>query len=245
MQAVVSRPEELFPQTWFPVALAPIGTAVDDLHPEERALMSRAVASRVAAFAAGRRCARHALARLAVPGLRTDAPIVRDPHGCPRWPAPAVGSISHSPTTAVAVAARRADARGVGIDIESVDHGIGLDTLSAVFVAAEVSWLDRQPAAQRTRLAYVLFSAREALYKCVYQAASHRLAPQEVEVTLHAERGLFHAAWRGAAAALGLPPLVGRFGHDARHVFAGVWCPPPAHPRIPLLEEISHGSAKA
>ncbi len=237
MHPTLARLESLFPGPGFQVAATPIVSDVTDLHPAERALLARAVPQRLAAYAAGRRCARRALQQLDhVHGLRLadpGAPLLRDPHGSPCWPAHAVGSISHSPSKAVAVAAQRTHARAIGVDIESLERDIGLDTLARVFAEAETRWLAQQPAADRTRLAYAVFSAREALYKCVYQACGHRLSPSDVELQLDVSRGLFLAQWRGPAQALRLPPLTGRFGFDAGQVLAGVACP--AQPLLPAL----------
>lgn len=234
METTLARLESLFPVPCFQVAAEPIVAASGDLHPAERALAGRAVPARLAAFAAGRRAARCALRRLnAARELRAThepAPILRDPQGCPSWPAQVVGSISHSPTTAVAVVARRSHARAIGVDIEALDRDVGIATLARVFVAAETAWLAAQPAARQLRLAYALFSTREALYKCVYQACAHRLAPDEVELSLDPARGSFRARWLGAATTLGLPVLAGRIDFTADHVISGVWCPPQRDP---------------
>ena len=221
----------VFPHRDFQVAVARIDDRSDDLLPAERAALARAVPARLAAYAAGRRCARLALRHLDAacgsPVVRSEAPLLRDPHGCPLWPAHAAGSISHSPTVAIAVIASRDRARAIGVDIEALDRGVSAATLERVFVASERSWLAARPAADRKRLAYAIFAAREAVYKCVYQACGHGLAPDEVELRLDVLRREFHAGWCGAARALDLPArLSGRFHFDALHVLAGVWCAP-------------------
>src|SRR5262249_7944675 len=151
-------------------------------------------------------------------------PLLADAQGCPLWPAGVVGSISHSPSTAVAAVARAAQVRALGLDIESPHRDVGVDALMRVFDPDEIRWLARQPHQDRRVLAYALFSAREALFKCVYQASAHRLAPGEVRIEMDVEQGFFQAHWLGLSRALGLPPLVGRVGCDTQHVFAGVWC---------------------
>ena len=123
--------------------------------------------------------------------------------------------------------ASRGCARAIGVDLEALDRGVSAADLERVFVASERTWLAARPAADRKRLAYALFAAREAVYKCVYQACGHALAPDEVELRLDVLRHEFHAGWCGAARALELPArLSGRFNFDALHVLAGVWCAP-------------------
>jgi 4'-phosphopantetheinyl transferase EntD len=226
----LERAGVVFPPRLFQVALARIEDEADDLLPAEREALRRAVPARLASYAAGRRCARRALRQLDTASgadPRGEGPILRDGQGCPLWPAHAAGSISHSPTVAIAVVADRACARAIGVDLESLDRSVGAATLERVFMASECRWLAGQPEAERERLAYAVFAAREALYKCVYQACRHRLAPDEVELRMVVPHGAFCAEWRGAAGALDLPArLSGRFTFDALHVLAGVWCPP-------------------
>ena len=220
----------VFAKRDFQLAVARINDRSDDLLPAERCALQRAVPARLNAYAAGRRCARLALRHLdaacgsATP--RSEEPILRDARGCPLWPAHAAGSISHSPSVAIAVVASRDRARSIGVDIEALDRDVSAATLERVFAAGERAWLAPHPPAQRKRLAYAVFAAREALYKCVYQACGHALAPDEVELRVDARHGEFHAKWDGAACALDLPArLTGRFAFDAVHVVAGVWCP--------------------
>ena len=225
-----ARAASVFPQPGFHLAVGYIEDRIDDLLPAERGALARALPARLASYAAGRRCARRALQQLdAATGSaspRAQGAILRDPHGCPLWPAHATGSISHSPTVAVAVVAPRARARAIGVDIEALDR-VAASALERVFSPSERRWLAGWSVERRERLAYAVFAAREALYKCVYQACGHSLAPEEVVLDFDVSRGLFHAEWCGAARRLTLPVrLSGRFAFDARHVLAGVWCAP-------------------
>src|ERR1700757_4626476 len=62
-----------------------------DLLPEEARHVEKAVTKRRLEFAAGRRCARLALARLGA----TPGPILPGEDRTPRWPSALVGSITH------------------------------------------------------------------------------------------------------------------------------------------------------
>ena len=62
-----------------------------DLHPAEQACIAKAGLKRRLDFAAGRVCARRAMAQLGVDGL----PLLVGEKGQPVWPPGIVGSISH------------------------------------------------------------------------------------------------------------------------------------------------------
>lgn len=103
--------------------IAPPGVACSageilDLPPspyhEEEAAVRGVGAARQREFQAGRFHARQALGRLAA----APQAIPRLPSRAPRWPWGYVGSISHSPSLCVAVAAECRRLAGLGIDIE-------------------------------------------------------------------------------------------------------------------------------
>jgi 4'-phosphopantetheinyl transferase EntD len=100
---------------WCAFAIESVDAQSDGIFAEERMLSAGAVLSRQREFAAGRRAARSALARLGF----GPAPLLKDAAGAPRWPAQAVGSISHSAAIAVAVAALRTSVSSIGLDVET------------------------------------------------------------------------------------------------------------------------------
>ena len=131
------------------------------LFPEEAACLGRAVPKRAQEFAAGRLCARRALAEFGI----VDFPIIAAPDRQPVWPASLVGSITHSGGLAAAVAASRAVIAAIGIDSERAD-AVGEDIWPTICAPGEWSWVQSLPAdGQRTAVA-LLFSAKEAFYKC-------------------------------------------------------------------------------
>ena len=103
---------DLFP-SGVAFAIAPLGDAGDDLHPEERSAVADAIESRRREFAAGRALARRQLARLGVdPG-----PIPARADRTPIWPEGVVGSISHCADLCAVVVARADAFRSLGLDV--------------------------------------------------------------------------------------------------------------------------------
>jgi 4'-phosphopantetheinyl transferase EntD len=134
------------------------------LFPAEEAALRTAGPLRRAEFAAGRSCARAALATLGVPA----GPILPGPAGQPRWPPGVTGSITHCAGYQACAVARTADVAAIGIDAEP-DAGLPAGLIEKVATGPERAWIARQAAARPTvcwdRL---LFSAKEAACKMWY-----------------------------------------------------------------------------
>lgn len=153
------------------VALGRIGGVEAALWPAERVATEAMGPQRLAAYASGRRVAHAALAALGeVAGPVTSSGRL------PRWPPGAVGSIAHSRTLAVAVAARARQVRGVGVDLEA-EGRVGERLTARVLVDAE-----------RQRLAEahwtLAFSAKEAVYKAVNPVVGEYLGFGDVEIEI-------------------------------------------------------------
>ncbi len=194
------------------------------LLPEEEACLSpRAVAKRRREFAAGRACARAALARL---GVR-DFPLRVESDRSPLWPRGIVGSLSHCGDYCGVAVARKGSIAGLGLDVERARP---LQDRVALMICTE---------AERTRLAalpdlppglwaMVVFCAKESTYKCFYPLARMFLDFHDVEIDLEPAAGAFTARVlkaRGAAGGAADPPvraLHGRFAWNDAYVFAGV-----------------------
>ncbi|CAM3734471.1 4'-phosphopantetheinyl transferase [Phaeobacter inhibens] len=131
--------------------------------PEEATCLSpNAVEKRRREFAAGRAAAHQAMATL---GL-TPSAIPVSPKRAPIWPSGLVGSISHCRSTAVAVVALPQQMRGLGVDVEE-DTPLADDLIPQICRPAERLWLAQQN--NPGQLAKVIFSAKEAAYKCQYR----------------------------------------------------------------------------
>src|SRR5216683_504111 len=106
-------------------ALFPPGAVAADLRepgdpelllPAETVYVERAVPKRVQEFAAGRLCARRALAEFGI----VDFPIKVADDRQPIWPDSMVGSITHTAGYGAAVVAERQSAAALGLDSEVV-----------------------------------------------------------------------------------------------------------------------------
>ena len=106
--------ESLFPAAVTTLEATPAMWSAPLLPEEEACLSPRAVAKRRREFAAGRACARAALARLGV----VDFPLRSGPDRTPLWPPDIVGSLSHCADFCGVAVARRGTIAGLGLDVE-------------------------------------------------------------------------------------------------------------------------------
>lgn len=161
------------------------------LLPAEREAIQGAVQTRVEQFTAGRVCSRLALARF---GVAATTPIVRGEDRAPIWPRGFIGSISHTDNWCAAAVARTEDMRSLGIDLELATP------------LKEALWRRVCTPNERERLrarpdpglmGKILFSAKEAVYKCQYPITMQFLGFHAVEVEIG--DGTFHAVFRQEA----------------------------------------------
>jgi enterobactin synthetase component D len=150
-----------------------MGDAADNLLPDElRACAKR----RRLPFLGGRLCAELALERMG----HGACAVGRAADGSPRWPAGIVGSITHTDEVAYAVVAPQARVGALGIDSEAwVDAETAQSVAEVCCTAGErAAWFPRQA---DPRVATVLFSAKEALYKAIHPRARRYVDFTEVE----------------------------------------------------------------
>lgn len=134
-----------------------------DLMPAEAAHLAKAVSKRINEFAAGRACARAALATFGVTGFALQAAPDRQP----LWPADYVGSITHTAGLCVAAVAPRTRLLALGLDSERTGAPT-LDIWPTICRVEELAWVESLPSGLRAAAVTLLFSAKEALYKCQY-----------------------------------------------------------------------------
>jgi len=127
-------------------------------------------------YLAGRYCAIKALAAINPPNSLwiIDQLPIRDDHS-PQWPQGTVGSISHSHSQAIAIAAPASNFVGLGIDCETV-----LSDSAAAEIAPWVLHPDDLHCKIDTPIGYgplitLLFSAKESLFKAL--APGHKSTP--------------------------------------------------------------------
>src|SRR5579863_5143627 len=133
------------------------------LLPEEAACLGRAVPKRVQEFAAGRLCARRALAEFGV----TDFPVRVASDRQPLWPEFLVGSITHTDGYCAAVVAERRRLSAIGVDCEVMGR-VTRELWPSIFGPEESRWLNSLAQSERVAAVTLLFAAKEAFYKCQY-----------------------------------------------------------------------------
>jgi len=134
------------------------------LLPDEAAdLGVNAVAKRVQEFAAGRLCARRALAEFGI----VDFPIRVGAKRDPLWPEGYVGSITHTDGRCAAVVGERSGFLGLGLDVEQTGR-VSSSLQSRICVASELEWLAGLSTAEAGAAATLVFAAKEAFYKAQF-----------------------------------------------------------------------------
>jgi 4'-phosphopantetheinyl transferase EntD len=157
----------------------------------EKEAVEGATQTRIEQFTAGRVCSRIALARL---GVAATTPIERGEDRAPIWPPGFIGSISHTDTWCAAAVARIGEIRSLGIDLEPATP------------LKEALWRRVCTKGERDRLCdlsdpglmgKILFSVKEAVYKCQYPITTQFLGFHAVEVEVG--DGSFQAVFRQEA----------------------------------------------
>lgn len=155
--------------------------------PEESACLSpNAVEKRRREFAAGRAAAHQAMRALG----QDPVPIPVGENRAPIWPAGLVGSITHTRSCAMAVVAPHGPLRGLGIDVEE-DKPLADDLWPAICSETEQSWLRQQD--NPGQLAKLVFSAKEAAYKCQFAVSQRYYGFDGMELRIDLTRHSFSA----------------------------------------------------
>jgi 4'-phosphopantetheinyl transferase EntD len=188
------------------------------LHPEEEPAVARAVPKRRAEHAAGRACAREALAALgekpvAIPRDNAD-------RGAPVWPKGVIGSITHCDGYRAAAVARSAQILALGIDAEP-DGPLPEGVLGAIHStdrerAALAELTAAEPAIHWDRL---LFSAKESVYKAWHPHHHRMLGFEECELLFDGPASASGGSYTARVLVPG-PLLSGGAGPE---VFTGRW----------------------
>jgi 4'-phosphopantetheinyl transferase EntD len=171
------------------VESAPPVLASEQLYPDERAYIARAVEARQAQFGTARVCARAALARLGT----APCSLLPNEDRSPRWPDGIRGSIAHTAQHCAVAVTNAAHLSGIGLDLES-DAPLkpGLEKL--VCTDAERAWLEGSERDERLWLAPLLFSAKEAFYKCQFTVTRQLLGFNDVQLRIDRHAGTWLVA---------------------------------------------------
>jgi 4'-phosphopantetheinyl transferase EntD len=190
---------------------------VELLLPEEAACLGRAVAERQQEFAAGRLCARRALAELDIENFA----LIAAPDRQPVWPPAIVGSITHTVGLCAAVVARGSRFAGLGVDTEIVGR-VTAELRARICVASELDWIDSLPEAKRAAAAALMFAAKEAFYKCQSPLTGQWLGFQDVRIEAAVDTFRVIPTRPIALTELTGSPLAGRYRYHKEFVSAGI-----------------------
>jgi 4'-phosphopantetheinyl transferase EntD len=196
----------------------------EQLLPEERACVRDAWPERQRQFAAGRQCARRALAEFGIHAF----PLLIGPDRRPLWPPSMVGSITHTADYCAAAVWKPGSRASLGLDAEHVGEVVAR-LWPSIATPAELSWLATLPPDRAGRAAALIFAAKEAFYKCQFGLTREPLEFHAVRIELTTsdtieQRGGFRVRpLRGIELLRCVPePLNGRFCFREQRVLAAM-----------------------
>jgi 4'-phosphopantetheinyl transferase EntD len=111
--------------------------------------------------------------------------------------------------------------RSLGLDVET-NAPLEAGTRAQILTPAERPWLAAMPTGRRDELALLVFSAKEAYYKCQYPLSGVVLDFQDVEVEIDLPRARFEARARKPGLPADLARLTGRCASAEGRVMCGV-----------------------
>jgi 4'-phosphopantetheinyl transferase EntD len=147
------------------------------LYPHELQHIQGCVRARQNEFGTARVLAREALADLGI----VPTALMPNSDRSPRWPSGIVGSISHTNGLCVVIAASNERMWGLGVDVER-DDPLDFELVPLICTTEEREWLAQQPQAERSSMAKLIFSAKEAFYKFQYPTSRKLLDFLDVEL---------------------------------------------------------------
>jgi 4'-phosphopantetheinyl transferase EntD len=159
------------------------------LHKDEWEIVAESVPERQAEFCGGRVCAHQALKQLGVDG----GTILQNQDRSPRWPDNVVGSISHTEGCCAAAVAKTHEVTGVGLDVE-LDSPLDWKLSELICSPHELIWLSYYSPSERNRLAKIIFSAKEAAFKCQFPITQEFIEYGQAEITLDFNKLSFSVA---------------------------------------------------
>jgi 4'-phosphopantetheinyl transferase EntD len=191
--------------------------SADALLPEEQQYLSRAAPKRIHEFAGGRACARAALSHLGYAGVA----LLMSADRAPLWPLGATGSITHTDSFCAAAVAPTRQIRALGLDAEPA-QSVKPELWPRICTLQELAMLQAQDEQSALASATLIFSAKEAFYKCQYTLTREWLGFADISVTIDADRFIVQAT-RSLQIAEQIPaPWHGRYRHEAGLVITGV-----------------------
>lgn len=149
--------------------------------PEDIVLVERRVDGshhdRASQYASGRICAQGGIMQFGIPA----GPMPAGADGRPPWPLPLTGSITHTGAYAAAAVGARSRFRSMGIDAEMIGR-VSRDLWPSIFLPEETEWILGLPALDQDIAATLIFSSKEAFYKCQYEMTRQWLEFTDVRI---------------------------------------------------------------
>jgi 4'-phosphopantetheinyl transferase EntD len=171
------------------IFIARITDRCDQLLPIELPLAEGRGRRRRDEFSSGRYCARRAMAARGLPG----GAVLTGPGRSPVWPAGTCGSLTHS--RHLVGAAVSDSLSSLGLDIEHFGR-LSVRAAERILTETEREVLHHLDA-DFLRLATIVFSAKEAVYKAIYPIAGLYVGYREVQITLSPQHAEFRASYLG------------------------------------------------
>lgn len=152
-------------------------------YPEELKLLNNPSIKRINEFSTGRYCAHQALKLHGLP----DLPILIGTNREPVWPKVAVGSITHSKYLAAAIVAMSDQYSGLGLDIETIKI-LRYDIGKHICTSHERNWIKNHSQLSADLSVILIFSIKESIYKCIYQAQQIRLGFKDCSIYVNTKK---------------------------------------------------------
>lgn len=168
--------KDLFPPEVEGVIL-PIDDYVSELTRDEYKIIQNASDKRKREFSTGRVCAKKALAALNM----NNVSILTGSNREPLWPEGMIGSISHCKDQCGAIVGYTGKIKSIGFDVETIKT-LKNDIRRLVCTEKEKQWLKKNSDNSNDNHLLLLFSLKEAIYKCIYPAEQIRLGFKDVSI---------------------------------------------------------------
>jgi 4'-phosphopantetheinyl transferase EntD len=181
----------------------------------ELELIANSIDKRAREFSTGRHCAHLAMQQL---GVEPEA-LLKGSRREPLWPHGIIGSISHCRDLAGAAVAKKSGMQSIGFDVENRKR---LDPRIARHVCTpeESAWLAAQPSNIQQLALLLIFSVKEAVFKCAYQATGIALHFRQCEIVPDFAEGTATVRVDIDLSKLSLMDCRVRFWYSESHVFS-------------------------
>ena len=138
-------------------------------------------------FRAGRLLARHALEQFGIESFS----ILADHNRCPIWPVGIVGSIAHTIDYCLCIVGSDKLYAGIGVDLEIIDR-VKSQLWPRICTESELKWIENKDPSLHNDLAALIFSAKEAFYKCQFPLTNQVLGFNDVEISADLDNQSFY-----------------------------------------------------